>query len=309
MITFIVHHMGVQGSYLNHLDMRQYLKDDEGHQVQFYCENVKRLFEVIKKSRRNYTFEKGEVKLLRGDVVDYDTVITDFKTLISLREKKINVICEKLIVMDTIELTYHLKGMTNARFYYDVDIRDLLRGIYSSEVVFLMPDTNAKLFSKVYPDLTDSCKPFYKHININVLNTIECGNKDGYFYRWDTDEDDSDIIKQFGDKCVSFPPTWTTNKKGVKVPLKYNESDHLFDYKNLVYRRRKYLAYEEQFGRLIFEYILLGKTVYFANETHTEDGLTDYLTHFDIRFCGRKIITSKEELAEKMGTYNDRPWL
>ena len=91
--------------------------------------------------------------------------------------------------------------------------------------------------------------------------------------------------------------------------MKYNEVDHIFDYQNLIYRRRSYLAYEEQFGRLIFEYILLGKTVYFLNEKHTEDGLTDYLNHFNINFKDNRITTTKEELTKRMLIYEYKPWL
>ena len=156
MITFIVHHMGTQGSFLNHLDLQQYLKDVEGHEIKFYCENVKRLFEV---------------KILKNDIVTFDTVITDFKTLINLNKLKINIICDKLIIMDTIELTYHLKGMTNARFYYDVDLYTLLRGIYYNQILFLMPHNNVYLFNQKYGDLKGI--PFYKHINIDILNTIQ----------------------------------------------------------------------------------------------------------------------------------------
>lgn len=306
MITFVVHHMGVQGSFINHLDLQQYLKDVEGYKIKFYCENVKRLFEVIKNSRRTYTFEKGEVKILKRDIVDFNTVITDFKTLINLYKLKINVICDKLIVMDTIELSYHLKGMKNARFYYDVDLYTILRGIYYNQVVFLMPPNNVRLFTQRYPDL--NAQPFFKHININVLDTIQYENRDGYFYRWDVGDVDNQIKETFGNNCFSFPPTWTTNTLGKKVPMVYHEHKHIFDYKNLIYRRRAYLSYEEQFGRLIFEYILLGKTVYFLNEKHTEDGLTDYLYHFNIEFDGEKITTTKEELSERMKQYDFRPW-
>jgi hypothetical protein len=287
--------------------MQQYLKDIEGHSIKFYCTNVKHLFNVMNNSRRKYTFKKGEIKKLRKDLFDVDsTVITDYKTLISLRNMKVNIICNKILIMDCVELSYHLKGMKNARFYNHVDIRSHLRGIYANKTVFLMPPNNIKLFREKYPDLEG--QTFFKHINIDMLNTIECENRDGYFYRWNIDIDDDEIKKEFGPDCYSFPPTWTTNAAGVRVPLKYNESDHLFDYKNLIYRRRSYLSYEEQFGRLIFEYILLGKTVYFLNEKHTDDGLTDYLNHFDIHFQGNKITTSKEELTEKMNVYIDKPW-
>jgi hypothetical protein len=309
-IIFITYHMGTQGSYLNHLDLQQYLKDIEGHSIKFYCSNVKHLFNVIENSRRKYTFEKGEIKILKhnNDIFDIDaTVITDFKTLITLRNLEVNIICNKILIMDSIELSYNLKGMKDARFYTSTNVSTHLRGIYANKTIFLMPPNNIKLFSKKYPDL--NCRPFFKHINIDVLNTIEYENRDGYFYRWDVENNDKEIKEKFGNDCYSFPPTWTTNKAGAKVPLNYTESKHLFDYKNLIYRRRSYLAYEEQFGRLIFEYILLGKTVYFLNEKHTEDGLTDYLTHFDIRFCVNKITTTREELTERMKVYHDKPWL
>jgi len=301
--------MGTQGSYLNHLDLQQYLKDVEGYSIKFYCSNVKHLFNVIKNSRRKYTFKKGEIKFLKHNnyIFDMDaTVITDFKTLMTLRNIRANIICNKLLVMDSIELSYNLKGMKDARFYKHTDIRTHLRRIYTNETIFLMPPNNIKLFREKYPDL--ECHPFFKHINIDMLNTISFENRDGYFYRWDTEDNDDEIFKEFGPDCFSFPPTWTRNDSGAKVPLKYNEADNIFDYKNLIYRRRSYLAYEEQFGRLIFEYILLGKTVYFLNEKHTEDGLTDYLKHFDIRFCVKKIITTREELTEKMRVYTDKPW-
>lgn len=307
MITFVVHHMGTQGSFLNHLDLQQYLKDVEGHEVRFYCENIKRLFEVIKTSRRNYTFKVGEIKILKQEIVELGTVITDFKTLITLHRLKINLICEKLLVMDTIELSYHLKGMTYARFYYDVDIYSLFRRVYYNEVSFLMPDNNVRLFKELYPGLT--AVPFFKHINIDILNTIQCENREGYFYRWDDDSIDKQIKDEYGNDCFSFPPSWTKNRLGNFVPLVYNEKDHIFDYKNLIYRRRKYLEYEEQFGRLIFEYILLGKTVYFLNEKHTEDGLTDYLNHFHINFDGDRITTTKEELTQRMASYDYKPWI
>ena len=117
-----------------------------------------------------------------------------------------------------------------------------------------------------------------------------------------------DLVKEkFGDDGANYEPDWKL-RMGRKIPLKYNEVDHIFDYKALVYRRRKYLEYQEQFGRLIFEYILLGKTVYFMDEPFTEDGLTDYLRHFNIKFDGNRVSTTKEELKNKMMVYKDKPW-
>lgn len=305
-IIFLVHQMGTQGSYLNHLDLQQYLKDVKGYKIRFYCENVKKLFNVIKDSRRSYTIRKGEVKILRKDIIEPETVITDFKTVIKAKELGLSVICKKLIIMDTIELTYYLKDMNHARFYYDVDLYNCLRHFYTKELLFLMPPNNYELFKKKHPDL--NAKSFFKIININMLKTLVHENREGYFFRWDDDQDYIREIKEkYGNNCYYCEPEWT-KKNEFKVPLKYKESNHLFDYKNFIYRRRKYLEYEEQFGRIIFEYILLGKNVYFLNEKFTNDGLTDYLKHYNIKFDGQKIITNKEELEEQMIEYSYQPW-
>ena len=305
-IVFLTHQMGTQGSYLNHLDLQQYLKDHEGYKIKFYCENVKKLYEVIKNSRREYNLGKGEVKILKKEIVHPGTVITDFKTLSVAKDLGLWVICKKLLVMDTIELTYHLKGMSFARFYNYFDIHKALKRFYTEKTVFLMPQNNHEIFKKKYPTLNSEV--FYKNINIDMLSALKFENRDGYFFRWDDLKGYDDLVREkFGDDGVNYEPDWKL-KMGRKVPLKYNEVDHLFDYKTLVYRRRKYLEYQEQFGRLIFEYILLGKDVYFFDEIYTDDGLTDYLKCFNIKFKQKKIVTTKDELAKKMKGYINKPW-
>ena len=305
-VVFVVHQMGTQGSYLNHLDLQQYLKDIEGYKVRFYCENVKKLFEVIKNSRRSYTINKGEVKILRKEIIEPEMVITDFKSLITLKQLNSYLTCKKLLVMDSIELTYHLKGIENARFFHEIDLYDCLKHIYSHEVLFLMPPNNYHIFKRRYPDLKSQI--FFKKINVKMLETLSYENRDGFFFRWDDTDKYKELVQEkFGDDCFVYEPEWIEKVEG-RVPLKYNESEHIFDYQNLIYRRRKYLEFQEQFGRLIFEYILLGKNVFFIDEPYTNDGLTDYLKHYEIKFNGNKISTSKKELAEKMSVYNERPW-
>lgn len=305
-IVFLTHQLGIQGSFLNHLDLQQYLKDQEGYEIKFYCENVKKLFEVVRDSRRKYTFEKGEVKVLKKEIIEPDVVITDFKTLIMISELGLWVICKKLLIMDSIELTYHLKNMKTARFYYNVDIYKILKHFYTEETIFLMPPNNYKIFKEKYPHLR--AEPFFKNINVQMIDTLKYESRPGYFFRWDDHKNYKDIVKhEFGDNGFNYEPDWKL-KMGRKIPLKYNEIDHIFDYEALVYRRRKYLEYQEQFGRLIFEYILLGKTVYFMGEKFTDDGLTDYLKHFNIEFNGNKIKTTKDELRRRMIDYESRPW-
>jgi len=306
-IVFLTHQLGVQGSFLNHLDLQQYLKDQEGYKIRFYCINVKELFSVVKSSRRSYTFEKGEIKILKKEILEPEVVITDFKSLIKMGELNKWIICNKLIVMDSIELTYHLKDMKKARFYYDIDLYKALKKFYTKEVVFLMPPNNCKIFNKKYPDL--NAKTFFKLINVNMLETLKFENRPGYFFRWDDHKTYQTIVRdKFGEHGVNYEPEWKL-KNGNKIPIKYNEVNHIFDYQCLVYRRRKYLEYQEQFGRLIFEYILLGKTVYFDSDPFTDDGLTDYLRYFDIKFdSSNKILTTKNELRNRMIEYTNKPW-
>ena len=298
--------MGVQGSYLNHLDLQQHLKDVEGYDVKFYCESIPRLQDTIKSTRRSYSFQEGELYELQKEIVEYETVITDFKSLLMLHKMGYFVICKHLLVMDSIELTYNLKGMTNARFYNDTKIDDMVKQIYADKVTFLMPPCNYEIFKEKYPNLNG--RIFYKNINTRILDTLECENRQGYFFRWDDIKGyDANIREHFGKDGYNFEPDWKM-KMGRKIPLKYNETNHIFDYEALVYRRRKYLEYQEQYGRLIFEYILLGKKVYFAEDPYADDGLTDYLKYFEIEFSTNEITTSREELAYKMGMYIDRPW-
>ena len=305
-IVFVTNQMGLQGSYMNHLDLQQYLKDHEGYKIKFYCESVKKLYENIENSRRPYKIGRGEVKVLKNEIIEPDVVITDFKTLVTMKTNDMYIICKKLLVMDSIELTYHLKDMKHARFYNYENLYDALKNVYSDEVLFLMPYNNYVLFEEKYPDL--NCQEFYKIINIDMINQMHVYNRKGFFFRWDDSKDYKELFKEHGIDGACFEPEWKL-KMGRKIPLKYNEIRHIFDYQRFIYRRRKYLEYQEQFGRLVFEYILLGKQVTFLDEPHTDDGLTDYLRYYEIEFDEkRNIITTKEELQEKMKGYTIRPW-
>jgi len=78
-VVFITNQMGTQGSYINHLDLQQHLKDNENYKVKFYCENVKRLFNVIKDSRRDYSLGSGEIKILKKKMSDSEEMRIDNK--------------------------------------------------------------------------------------------------------------------------------------------------------------------------------------------------------------------------------------
>ena len=59
---------------------------------------------------------------------------------------------------------------------------------------------------------------------------------------------------------------------------------------------------------MIFEYILLGKDVYFLDRPFQADCLTDYLCHYNIKFDRFKVTTTAEELKTKMKVYEEQPW-
>ena len=109
-----------------------------------------------------------------------------------------------------------------------------------------------------------------------------------------------DILKEieykYGDKLKTFD--------------EYDEIN-LWDYKGMIYYRRKHLEYYEQLGRLIFEFIMLGKEVHFLKDPfEVADGLSDYLRHYDIQFDENyKVITPAENLIYLMELdYRYKPW-
>ena len=280
--TVISYHLGIQGSYINLLDFYQSLN---GHIKTFVCRSFKGLSDIMRGSRRFYTFDMiKEVK--DYDPCSDDTIVTDFKTLVELFHENIDLKCNKLVVMDNSELTYHLNSMKTSKFYYqNIDINRILKHNKYNEVVFLMPPSNIKKFKEKYPNLI--CEVFFKKINWDVLKNTSTKSINKLFYRFD-DIDMSDEIKaKYGDNIVTFD--------------QYNEHN-LWDYKGLIYYRRKHLEYYEQFGRLIFEFIMLGKDVHFLRYPfEIKDGLTDYLKYYNIEFDDDyKVVTTAKELIQRM---------
>lgn len=81
--------------------------------------------------------------------------------------------------------------------------------------------------------------------------------------------------------------------------LKAAVMEGVFESQEYYYKKKEELAYFEQFGRLVFEFTMLGKEVEFEkNPLLYEDGLTDYILHYGF-----------EKLWEKMGgQYDYKPW-
>jgi hypothetical protein len=293
-ITIISHHTGLQGSYLNILDFNHYLQTKENYKVLFYTCDIKDLFEVTRGSKRVHRFD--EVKLLKDyEPNEEDIVVTDFKTLIKMFKLEIRIVCKKLIVMDNNELSYHLNDVRNAKFYHkNLNINNLIENHKYKDILFLFPPSNVEQFTKQYPNLP--FKVFFKKINWDLLKDIPIHNIDRLYYRFDDIDNLKEIEHKYGDKLITFN--------------EYDELD-LWDYKGMIYRRRKHLSYYEQLGRLIFEFIMLGKEVHFLkNPFEVADGLSDYLRHYDIQFDENyKVITPAENLIYLMERdYKFKPW-
>lgn len=291
-ITILSCHLGLQGSYLNILDLNYYLQ--KKYKVKFYTLDFTELYNVTRSSKRIYEF--NDLKLLKDYKSNPDEIIiTDFKTLIKIFELGMTIVCRKLIVHDNNELSYHLNNVKQAKFYYpDLNINRIIKAHQYKEILFLFPPSNAEKFKKLYPDIPFTI--FFKKINWSLLKNIPINNIDRLYYRFD----DIDILKQiehkYGKDVITFD--------------EYNEIN-LWDYKGMIYYRRKHLEYYEQLGRLIFEFIMLGKEVHFLkNPFEIEDGLSDYLRHYDIQFDENfKVITPPEQLIYLMQMeYKENLW-
>jgi len=291
-ITILSHHLGLQGSYLNILDFNNYLQQE--YKVLFYCLDYKDLYNITRGSKRLYSFNK--IKLL----IDYkpdptSTVITDFKTLVKIFKMNIKVVCDKLIILDNNELSYHLNDVRQAKFFHkNLNINRLIKSHQYKEILFLFPPSNVSKFKELYPDIPFQI--FFKKINWDLLKQIKLNQKDRLYWRFDDIDMLEEMEKKYGDKLQTFD--------------EYDEID-LWDYKGMIYYRRKHLEYYEQLGRLVFEFIMLGKEVYFLkNPFEVNDGLSDYLRHYDIKFDENyKVITPAENLIDLMKLdYKDKPW-
>lgn len=291
-ITILSHHLGLQGSYLNILDFNHYLQQE--YEVLFYAFDLEDLYNVTRGSKRLHTF--NNLKPLKDYKRDPNsTVVTDFKSLIKIFNMNLRIVCKKLIVMDNNELSYHLNNMKNAKFFHKhLNINRIIKSHQYKEIIFLFPPSNVEKFKKLYPEIP--FRVFFKKINWDLLKRIQTKNIDKLYFRFDDTDAREDIEHIYGDKVVSFK--------------EYEELD-LWDYKGMIYRRRKHLEYYEQLGRLIFEFIMLGKEVHFLkNPFEVADGLSDYLRHYDIQFDEKlKVITNPESLIYLMERdYEFKPW-
>lgn len=260
-IAVISGHVGMHGSTVNLLDFMDYLIR-KGNRACFYCLSLNQFFTNIFKTKRRYTLT--DIREIEQKIIA-DSVITDFKTLCIL---KTPIHCQKLTVFDCAELTYNIEGITtpfHGPEIRDIDIREQLKRHKYKHIKFLMPPANVLPFTTKYPELPYSS--FFKRINMDVLKTIKNSDNGKLFYR------------------VDEPVNGLVTKPVIPKHLGATELKDLtkmFEYHGYVYWRRADRARIEQFGRMIFEFMLLGKKVVFLDKPDDKkDGLSDYYKYYN----------------------------
>jgi len=259
-IIIVSDHRDINGSPINLLDFQDYLVN-QLYDVVFYSFHKWNFDTIISNSLRRYKI--GKVKIIKDVIVHRRcNVVTDFMSLVNINAP---IICKKLIVFDNAELSYHLNGITN--FFYKKDVGDLRKVLEKhrfQDVLFLMPKCNYEKFKIKYPDLPADI--FYKKINVKPLLTISLKNNGRWFYRAEKNGGEPKDIK-----CKK-----EIDKLTLDVDLK-----KMFEYSGYVYYRRKDRSNIEQFGRSIFEFIILGKQVHFFDHPNDKnDGLKDYWNYY-----------------------------
>ena len=198
--TVVSAHKGMHGSFMNLLDVADYLIR-QGHEVDFVCLSMIEFCDTRKLSLRKYQLQRiydiktldftrltgialeiqnDPKKLSNGNVFRRnETVITDFKSLISWPT---TIICNKLVILDNAELSYHLNGTVIDFYPKDIgDIRTVLKRHNYKDHIFCMPPCNYDQFTQRYPDL--NARIFFKKINIEALCTARASDNGKFFYR------------------------------------------------------------------------------------------------------------------------------
>ena len=286
--TILSGHTGIHGSLMNLLDLADYLTRQK-HEIDFVCLDRYHLADKLKQTVRKYKlgniydidsqfYEKGNI-VAKGRIVKRnETIITDFKSLISWPEM---IICNKLIILDNAELSYHLNGTIIDFYPKDIgDIRNILKKHNYNDHIFCMPPCNFDKFTQKYPDL--NARIFFKKINIEALCTARASDNGKFFYRGDS------------------PPAGLL--KLAPKPVQLDDLTQIFNYSGYVYYRRRDRAAYEQLGRMIFEFIIFDKRVYFYDKPDAEnDGLNDYWKHYG--------NGDRDTIIEMMlEPYEDAPW-
>jgi hypothetical protein len=290
-IFILSDHRYLSGSLINLLDFQQYLKDVENYKITFICEDKLINHNLIKLTNRKYTFDR--LDKIKDVIIIKGCLITDFKSLCSTYLNGKRILADKCVVVDNIELSFYLDKRSDTHLYYDIDIYDCLNYHKVKDFIFLMPRFNKEIWDDIYSDVKSEV--FYKKINIDLLNDMNIENNGKLFFR--------SYNFYLDETMVNFTniSNIIKNKYPDSVELNLLNYKNIFSYKGYIYCKKPETYYFEQFGRLIFEYILLGKEIHwFDNPYEYDDGLKEYLNYYG---------EDKDQIEYLMKQkYEERPW-
>jgi hypothetical protein len=276
------HRIDINGSFLNCIDLSEYLKCD----IYVSRYNLKKVIKL-----KNRIYRQHNQKILKLDNDRFDILICDYSAFLYILNYNIKINTEKLIVMDSLFLSLHQKGVTKDDYFYnlfkELTIEDLPNKIDevlpNTELHFLMPKYNYDkwLYKKRYK--TDV---FYKKINFDIMNFPDISNN-GYIFREDYN---NTYYKNIYDKYPNAQKT---------------DIDRLiYETENYIYYRRKYLSSIEQFGRLIFELYYTNHNIYLIDDIFKiHDSLYEYLYLVNSYIDNNKLIINDIDILN-MNNYN-----
>ena len=251
-------HEAVTGSFTNFLDYAILFQKEYNAEI---MTSISYFNSMLQKTYREYDLKhkllskQKSIKFLSSDVI-----FTDFVSLIKLLSGFWILQCDRLILFDNLEVYLFLNQIYSnpllSRFSILTKLKSLRRFfemlIKVKNVFFLVtPSISDKVAEQL--QFVDKVRviPYYKKINIPVFKTIKYSSNGKCFSR------------EYVSQDIHM--------------LRSNENP--FDYDCYIYRRRQILSFYEMFGRMIFEFILLGKEVKIL-DPHVQDGLTLYLQKF-----------------------------
>jgi len=239
---FVSTHNGISGSLINALDYGNYLCT-KGFKIGIldYLGFIKNL-KLSKREYSNITPDKLEI--IKN--IDVNILVLDYISLINLTKMGMSIKCKTLIVFDCLELTFHLRGISH-ELYISERIDELpiqYETIQFNVTPFIYDD-----FKKMYPKI--QVKKYLKKIDVKALKTIKTIDNGKSFCR-------------VPNKDVEF--------------IKDMTLQNIFNYNTFYYFTRENFSLQEQFGRIIFEFKLLGKNVII--DKIYDNGLKNYLDEY-----------------------------
>jgi len=249
----LINHSGFSGSVVNMFDYSNFLSK-YGFITLYQDSRHLSFTDMLKMSLRNYTFS---YRNFNCSVLECDILITDFLSVMWFSNNSKKIICNKVFILDNLELALYLLNIRNNKFLNLLDTTNICKklktNIISKEYNLLVTPFIYEKAKNKFPKL--NVISHLKKIDISALNTIQY----------------SETKKSFSREYINDNMDYIPNIYGTNV----------FNYKTYVYKRREVLSKIEMFGRLIFEFILLDKNIIF-NDDLIKDGLNDYINYYGL---------------------------